>query len=366
MVYNSGPSLKPSDCQYAVQQVIDTICSQRNYCKNTTLATIRPEAMVMLSKLPTYNFSSSCAGYIDTIYADYMKQNRANYTKTNTGFPAATGTATKNTVNTPIPKWQAEYNERASELKSLQAQTKTTNDIVSATDFPTTFNDLSFSEKNDIKRQGYEPYKGAKPYTPLNVIPDDKAYKSATDAINETYAGIATCLKGYQDALAQADTAYQNAYVNKNHYNELQSWADSIISAVEDVLTANGHTPSDVGGYAGSQYVLYDRTQDEQNGGTITYKHKPTANMDNTYISPSDIAQAYIDAKNQKQISSGDIETNFTNAKDALKKALQNDHHSPCICTNGNRFRDAALGKIGVTCKSNTPTENAATPVPGI
>lgn len=244
IVYANGPTLKPGDCERAVQNVIENICAQRNLCKNTQLMDIRPEAMVALSKLPGYNYSSSCAGYIDTIYETYVKQHK-NTTKLTgaTKFPATTGT--KNTLNKSqnLPDWQVEYNERANELKELQAQnTPQTNSVV-ATDFPKTFDDLSFSERYEIKRQGYEPYKDAKPYVPLNdakpyvplnVERDEKT--SGGNRGNNTNSQVYNCIKGYGDAERTAETEWTTAKNNNDpalstKYTAMQkAWSAALLS----------------------------------------------------------------------------------------------------------------------------------------
>ncbi|MBP5794503.1 MAG: hypothetical protein J6W41_00595 [Alphaproteobacteria bacterium] len=206
IVYNSGPALKPADCQVTIAALIQNICATRNNCRNTTLPDVRPEIMVALSKLPVYNYASSCAGYIDGEYQKYINPNsnttaaesarrvmptiNANNTATQTSFP--TGTPTAQTA-----KKQTEYEKRAAELKSLQNQTKTSSDNITVAEFPTTFEDLSFEQKNEIKRAGYEPYKNAQTYIPLNIERDEKLYLSASDALCDEIASVRTCIAKY-------------------------------------------------------------------------------------------------------------------------------------------------------------------------
>lgn len=220
IVYNSGPALKPADCQVTIAALIQNICATRNNCRNTTLPDVRPEIMVALSKLPVYNYASSCAGYIDGEYQKYINPNsnttaaesarqnmptiNANNTATQTSFP--TGTPTAQTA-----KKQTEYEKRAAELKSLQNQTKTSADNITAAEFPTTFEDLSFAEKNEIKRAGYEPYKNAQTYIPLNIERDEKLYLSASDALCNEIATVRTCIAKYGADEEAAETMMFNA-----------------------------------------------------------------------------------------------------------------------------------------------------------
>ena len=199
IVYASGPALKPRDCEFAVQSVIETVCGQRNNCKNTTLADVRPTVMVTLSKLPGANYSSSCSGYVDTIYENYMKKNQAVYSVVNTGFPVGNGV---NVNQNAVKKTESNYATRAAELKALQAQTKTTVDTVTATDFPKTFDDLSFAQQNEIKWQGYEPFKDAQVYVPLNVHSEDR-----TKMMTEEVAAVEKCIRSFGAAESSAEDA---------------------------------------------------------------------------------------------------------------------------------------------------------------
>lgn len=209
IAYNSGPALKPADCQVTVSTLIQNICATRNNCRNTTLADIRPEIMVALSKLPTYNYASSCAGYIDEIYKTYTNNNTNTGNVTPTSFPSGTS------ITVPT-KPQTEYEKRASELKALQQQTKNSTDNIVATEFPKTFDDLSFTEKNEIKRAGYEPYKDAQVYIPLNIERDKNAYKSTTEAEQEVAQNVAFCIQQYGTQEQAAEDAFFQAY-NKTH-----------------------------------------------------------------------------------------------------------------------------------------------------
>ena len=166
IVYATGPALKPGDCERTVQTLVENTCAQQNNCKNTTLADVRPSIMIQLSNIPGYNYATSCAGYIDTIYENYIKQRQNINSVAVSAFPTAP-TPTKAT-NQNIPKWQVDYNDRANELKELQAQ-NAVDYTVSETDFPKTVNDLSFQDSIALKKAGYAPYADAKVYVPLEI-----------------------------------------------------------------------------------------------------------------------------------------------------------------------------------------------------
>ena len=219
IVYNSGPALKPADCQVTIAALIQNICATRNNCRNTTLPDVRPEIMVALSKLPVYNYASSCAGYIDGEYQKYINPN-SNTTvaesarrviPTINAIPNATETTfPTGTPTTQTAKKQTEYEKRAAELKSLQNQTKTSSDNITSAEFPTTFEDLSFEQKNEIKRAGYEPYKNAQTYIPLNIERDEKLYLSASDALCNEIASVRTCIAKYGADEEAAETMMFN------------------------------------------------------------------------------------------------------------------------------------------------------------
>lgn len=216
IVSDTGPALKASDCDRAVSSIITSVCSQKNNCKGTTLAEIRPSVMVQLSLLPGYNYASSCVGYIDSAYEKYTNPNAIttnidatykNIANVNAG-QYTTGIASAPTQkNSNIPQWQQEYNERAAELKALQSENNPTQPHVTHTNFPKTFNDLSFAEKNAIKQQDYEKYKDAQVYVPLNIQETTKG-SSASGKTDSTAQKIVNCIKGYNDKQIQAEQKF--------------------------------------------------------------------------------------------------------------------------------------------------------------
>ena len=360
MVYATGPVLKPSDCERAVESIVDAICRQKNYCRNVSLSDIRPNIMVQLSLLPGYNYASSCAGYMDTIFDNYKKRYSYNDTGVSgASFPNATTTYSDPSKNSKTNK-KTGYQERADELKALQAQTSTENYVVTQTDFPKTFDDLSFQEKNKIKWEGYEPYKDAKVYVPLNVerSKDKNAYRTTTEVQAEETDELKTCLTQYEEALTAADAAYQTAYRIYQAYSDMQTWATQVIKIVEVTNsipegTIGKYDPSD-----GTKFLMYLARSANPKDTIPCTLDGTDAKWDKCLIAPKESAQKYCTAKSVVKMDMSTATTNYDNAKTALETALKNDHNSACICTYQKRFRDDALKQMDVKCKADSPTEN--------
>ena len=354
MVYVNGPKLAPNDCERAVRSVVENVCSDHNNCRDTKLATVRPDIMVQLSLLPKYNYATSCVGFIDSVYDAYV--NRYNYTNnaaTSTGFPSVTtASVTATTQKSNLPKWKQEYNERDAELRALHAMTAEPVGVPEDAEFPKTFQDLSFQEQNEIKKQGYEPYKDAQAYVPLSIKRDDSLYKTTAQVKAEAYSEFISCLQGYENALKTADKAYQDAYAEWKCCSEKKTWATNVIAQVEDatgnVITESSIPLACLGDYVGDNYVFYDRTKSCADGLTAANCSKDPGDSSVCYITDAGQADIYKSAKDfdKKPNCVSDISTQ----KNALNKAIKEDHHSPCICTKGNRFRDEVLVIMGVKC----------------
>ena len=188
-VYVQGADLNTDDCIKVVQPLVAVQCAARDNCKNTTLADIRPTIMVQLSNLPGHNYVSACSGFIDGIFDSYVAQYGNSIPNRQVAFPEATvPNPTVNNVPTPtvnapsptpqlqnpykqpVPQWQQEMDERSRELEELQRQNSAGNNQLSATAFPETYDDLSFSEKVANMAAGYEPFKDLKAYNEIDVI----------------------------------------------------------------------------------------------------------------------------------------------------------------------------------------------------
>ena len=231
IVYATGPALKPGDCERTVQTLVEKTCAQQNNCKNTTLADVRPSIMIQLSNIPGYNYATSCAGYIDTIYENYIKQRQNINTVNVSTFPTAP-TSTKQT-NPTIPKWQVDYNNRANELKELQAQNAVDYTIVD-TDFPKTVNDLSFQDSIALKKASYAPYQNAEVYKPMDIertSPEEKQQKQLTEC-QKIYA----CINNFGILETQAENNFFTEQKNSTNANTLHTAKNNLANAIKNAI----------------------------------------------------------------------------------------------------------------------------------
>lgn len=179
-VYVQGADLNADDCTSVVQSLVSAQCMARNNCKDTALSDIRPTIMVQLANLPGANYVSACSGYLDYIFETYKQQNGNKLPNRKTAFPTATtpnpnanntnGVQLKNPYKVQSTKWQQDIKGRADELAELQKQNGSDSYALSATSFPKTYEDLSFTERIENERAGLMPYKDLQPY----VTPDIK------------------------------------------------------------------------------------------------------------------------------------------------------------------------------------------------
>ena len=211
IVYVNGADMNAGDCQRTVSALIANVCANMNNCVGTQLSDIRPTLMLQLSRLPGHNYATSCAGYIDTEFENYKKQyGHAGTTGGTVSFPGATTTKPntneieiKNPFEQPTPDWKSDIIERTQELEELQSQNGGNSGHLAKNDFPTTFDDLSFSERMDIKATGYAPYKDKKAYNSIKVpIISSSSTNSATNNnTTQTQEQImATIAKALKDA----------------------------------------------------------------------------------------------------------------------------------------------------------------------
>ena len=176
-IYVDGPEINAGDCQRTVSALVANVCATMNNCVGAQLSDIRPTLMLQLSQLPGHNYATSCAGYIDSEFDNYVKKyGHAGVATGTVAFPAATTPSTPNNqieINNPfekpLPQWQQDVIERTQELEKLQASNGGNMGNVAKADFPTTFADLSFEERLNIKAQGYEPYKDKKAYNSIKL-----------------------------------------------------------------------------------------------------------------------------------------------------------------------------------------------------
>ena len=188
-VYVDGPELNTADCQSAVGTLVSSYCSANNDCIGLTLSDIRPFVMLQLSRMPGHNYASSCSGFIDSEFESYVAEHSSAVPNKNVSFPGATEVnpdfdAPEFKLENPYEyqdgtwkgeEWKKEKRERYNELKDLQAQNGAGTERLAKSDFPTTFADLSFTERNEIKAAGYEPFKGQSAFRSIKVESEESA-----------------------------------------------------------------------------------------------------------------------------------------------------------------------------------------------
>jgi len=160
--YVRGPDLTAAECMDAVMAALWRQCGFRGNCANAGIADVRPGVMLELSNRTDANYMS-CSGYIDGIFYDYKRQATAAVTPT--GFPTARapavyGAAAAEPQNpfsyeTMAPYYEQQQNARENQLRAMQQQTGS-QPRVTATKAPATFNDLGFSERMELMREGWQ------------------------------------------------------------------------------------------------------------------------------------------------------------------------------------------------------------------
>lgn len=195
-VYATGTDIETAECQRVVYNLIAAQCATMDNCVSTRLSDIRPTVIMMLSRLPGGNYSTACAGYMDTAFADYVRQYaHAGANFGNTTFPAATApnpnisaqTGGTQFPDTQKPQWAINQEQRAQELKDLNASVNAPVAELNPTSFPTTYEDLSFSDRMANAQQGYAPYKNNSAYKQIKISSDTSSRtQSKTNTSTQT------------------------------------------------------------------------------------------------------------------------------------------------------------------------------------
>lgn len=176
-VYALGPNVETSDCQTIVATLVAEQCAQINNCRGAQLSDIRPNVMLQLSRIPNGNYATSCAGYLDTVFSEYVQKNANAVPSSPAAFPVSMGAnpnvntsgyQIKNPVTHNMPTWAVDMAERKQELQALQANDAPNAAEVYRAAFPKSEADLTFSQRVELAREGYEPYKDNKAYVSLN------------------------------------------------------------------------------------------------------------------------------------------------------------------------------------------------------
>lgn len=184
-IYATGTAVKTSDCQVLVSGLVSAQCMQRNNCISTQLSDIRPAIMLQLSRIPGGNYATACAGYIDSAFDTFIKtrgnaapqQGQVNFPSPTTPNPIA-DTPTIQIQNPYAPKtpdWQSDIMERKLELQQLQAANGAGNTGLERATFPTSASDLSYAQRIENAKQGYEPYADKSAFVPIE-IEDEQDY----------------------------------------------------------------------------------------------------------------------------------------------------------------------------------------------
>ena len=216
-VYVKGPELTSADCAATVGTLVSAYCSSNDNCVGMMLSDVRPIIMLQLSRMPGHNYASSCAGYIDSEFNGYVTKYSATVPNGTTPFPTATVAnpdfnKQEFEIKNPYEihdatwngeEWQKEKKERIQELKDLQSQNGIGYEKIVKTDFPTTFADLSFTDKMDTKKEGYEPYKNSSAYRPITIESEEEA-EARRQRRRDAY-----CQSRYKTVLADLDADLQ-------------------------------------------------------------------------------------------------------------------------------------------------------------
>lgn len=190
-VYATGTDIETSDCLRVTTNLIAAQCATRNNCITTRLSDIRPTLITQMSRMPGGNYATACAGYLDTAFSDYVKQYaNAGANTGNSTFPSATipnPNAQETTFTDPFapktPQWATDAQQRKQELQNLKDASDTETPGLNTAAFPTTYADVSLSERMQNAAEGYAPYKGKTAYAPIKVT---KGSQYNTQANNNT------------------------------------------------------------------------------------------------------------------------------------------------------------------------------------
>lgn len=205
-VYATGPDIETSDCQTIVSYLIATECEAMNKCVSAHLSDIRPSIMLQLSRIPNGNYATSCGGYIDTAFDQYIQQNAIAAPDGYTAFPDATTAPSagsefeiQNPFAPQLPEWQSDMLDRKQELLDLQAMNGAGNIVLEKSSFPTTSADISFSDSLAMATSDYQQYKDKSAYHPVN-IEDQQIFANRTNPQTQKTAPLGKDSKKKDDS----------------------------------------------------------------------------------------------------------------------------------------------------------------------
>lgn len=198
-VYAQGADLTAADCQMIVNGLVSSYCGALNNCADVRLSDAKAPIMVQLSKMSGYNYVSACGGFIDDAFNSYVAQYGSAVRNTN--FPTAVNPgnnkpAAEFKIDNPyapqLPSWSGDewmkgIYERKTELDTLQSQNGSGNgnEKLAKATMPTTYADLSFTDRMENARQGYESAQAAglvnSSYKTIQIESDLKRYQREAD-----------------------------------------------------------------------------------------------------------------------------------------------------------------------------------------
>jgi hypothetical protein len=271
-----------------VSDLISIHCSNKNYCANATLSDIRPVIMIQLSRISTGNYATSCGGYIDGEFDKYIASHGGGTQQPRVYLPAHTSTSkapqiqVKNPYTPQTPDWAIEIQERKQELQDLQSENGTNVYGITQTDFPTTYADMSFSDRMKNEQIGYEPYKNTRAYTELKVESLDTYQnrfassnkgktlaKLQTDAekIIEKYDELRKTITELQPKAQGIAEAQRNLQSAGNNLNAAKTSADEVLDTLTrqvqtSELTGLTNTIADAQNKINNAKILIDNAKD--------------------------------------------------------------------------------------------------------
>lgn len=146
------------ECRLTVNGLIKEYCNSID-CKDLDIKDISSYIMTELSKIDGKNYISSCLGFIDSEFQKYKQHISENfYTQ------------------------QIQQNS-FSIFKQDFPKNNDDKFVIKKTDMPSTFNDLSFIEQTEFKKQDYNKYKNLKTY---NIPKFSKSKQENDKATNNT------------------------------------------------------------------------------------------------------------------------------------------------------------------------------------
>lgn len=229
-VYADGPDVETGDCQRVVSGLIATTCAMQNNCIESQLSDVRPTVMLQLSRIPNGNYATACAGYIDTAFNEYV-QKYGNAMPTGVvAFPHATtpnAAATEsdfrpeNPYEIQLMDWQTDVIERKLELQQLQSMNGAGNEHIEPASFPTTYADLSFSERMANSAAGYEPYRDKSAYKPIEIESQEKYLNRQQELSNYNTTGKGTTTPAPSDS--KKDEQTEPALITENVPDEFEA-----------------------------------------------------------------------------------------------------------------------------------------------